>query len=346
MTSTDLYSFDLPSGRIAQEPRADRDRSRALFLRRGEDSIEEGLFRDLATRLRGDECLVVNDTRVFPARIRAQRETGGEIEAFLLRSEGDDTWRAWLSPSRRLHEGECLRTSGAPLEILSREGRWWRVRLAPKEIERIGEVPLPPYILRSNGDPRLAALDRDRYQTVYAGRAGAVAAPTAGLHFSRELLDLLVARGIPVVPITLHVGPGTFAPIQVDRVEDHRVDPELFEVSEAARRSLSEARASGRRLVCVGTTSLRVVETLPDLEPGPAIEGECDLTILPGYRFRHADGLITNFHLPRSSLLVLVSAFHGLERTLATYAAAIERGFRFYSYGDAMVILPDGGAAC
>lgn len=353
MSATDLYDFTLPPDRIAQTPRDDRDRSRALFLERGNDAIEEGVFRDLPERLRGDECLVVNDTRVIPARVRATRESGGAVEAFLLAPEGttpgsdpaggaepEEVWRAWLTPSRRLREGERLRTRGAPLRIIAREGRGWRVGLPPGELDRIGEVPLPPYIERSEDDPRLATLDHERYQTVYARAAGAVAAPTAGLHFTPDVLDALGARGIPVVPVTLHVGPGTFLPIRAERVEEHRVDPEFFSVSEESRTSLAAARAEGRRIVCVGTTSMRLIESLPDLDPGPPLTGECDLTILPGHEFRHAEGLVTNFHLPRSSLLVLVCAFHGRERTLAAYAEAIERGFTFYSYGDAMVILP------
>jgi len=346
VTSIDLYSYELPADRIAQEPREERDRSRALFLRRGEEAIDEGLFRELPARLRGDECLVINDTRVIPARVRARRSTGGEIEAFLLRPEGEGIWRAWLSPSRRLQPGEELATAGAPLRLLSREGRWWRVLLPEGELGRIGEIPLPPYIRRERGDARLSGLDRERYQTVFARREGAVAAPTAGLHFTPEILAAIAARGVPVVPVTLHVGPGTFAPVAVERIEEHRVDPELFEVSAASRAALAAARKEGRRFVCVGTTSIRVLESLPDLSPGDRVCGECSLTILPGHRFRHAAGLITNFHLPRSSLLVLVSAFHGRERTLAAYRAAIERGFRFYSYGDAMAILPAEDSSC
>ena len=344
MAATDLYDFHLPDDHIAQEPSPDRSDSRALFLTRGSDSVAEGHFHELPDRLRGDECLVVNDTRVIPARVRARRASGGAIEAFLLRPEGNGVWRAWLTPSRRLKDGEQLLTSGAPLTVLSRAGRWWLVSLPDGELERIGEVPLPPYILRGEGDERLASLDRDRYQTIFSRRAGAVAAPTAGLHFTPDILTRLAARGIPIAPVTLHVGPGTFAPIRAERIEDHRVDPELFEVSEESRSILASARAEGRRIVCVGTTSLRCLESLPDLEAGPELAGECDLTVLPGYRFRHAAGLITNFHLPRSSLLVLVSTFHGRERTLTAYHHAIEQDYRFYSYGDAMVILPEGGA--
>ncbi len=340
MSATDPYHFELPAQRIAHEPSPVRGGSRALFLERGHSNLESGHFAELPSRLRGDECLIVNDTRVIPARIRARRQTGGEVEAFLLRQEGETLWRAWLNPSRRIQPGEELMTTGASLKIIERFDRWWRVSLPAGELERIGEVPLPPYIERAPLDSRLNSLDLDRYQTVYANQAGAVAAPTAGLHFTADLLSALEARGIPVIRTTLHVGPGTFTPIRAKTIEEHRVDPELFEVSSEARNQLATAKSEGRSLICVGTTSMRLIESLPDLSPGPDIEGECDLTILPGHEFRHADGLITNFHLPRSSLLVLVSAFHGRERTLAAYQHAIDSEFRFYSYGDSMVILP------
>lgn len=343
--SLDQYDFDLPQELIAQEPAADRDASRALFGQRGQDGIEVGEFRELAERLRGDECLVVNDTRVIPARLRARRKTGGAVEVFLLRQETTDVWRAWLSPSRRIQVGEVLEVAGADLEVGEREGSFWRVRLpGPELIERCGEVPLPPYIERSADDPRRVA-DRERYQTIFASASGAVAAPTAGLHFTPELVELIRARGVPIVPVTLHVGPGTFEPIRAARLEDHRVSAELFSVSAETREALSEARRDGRRIVAVGTTSTRVLESLPAVcadpwEAGPTVSGETDLTILPGHQFQLVEGMITNFHLPRSSLLVLVSAFQGRERVLASYQRAVADGLRFYSYGDAMVILP------
>ena len=340
MVAIDAYDFELPPELIAQEPPPQRGASRALYLTREVDGATPGDFSNILESFRGDECLVVNNTRVIPARVRARRETGGAVEAFLIRPESDGTWRAWLTPSRRLKPGERLLTSGAPLEIIAREGRGWRVSIPEGELERIGEIPLPPYIEREAEDPRLSTLDRERYQTIFADKAGAVAAPTAGLHFTPDLLEQLNNRGIPVIPVTLHVGPGTFAPVQVDDLRDHEVDPEWFEVSEASRSALAAARAEGRRIVCVGTTSLRLIESLPDLTAGETLVGECDLTVVPGYEFRHAEGLITNFHLPRSSLLVLVSTFHGRERTLAAYRTAIEHRYRFYSYGDAMVILP------
>ncbi|MCA8959625.1 MAG: tRNA preQ1(34) S-adenosylmethionine ribosyltransferase-isomerase QueA [Planctomycetes bacterium] len=344
MTELSDYDFELPEELIAQEPAPSRSGSRALFLVRQRDGIELGHFAELGDRLRGDECLVVNDTRVIPARIPARRATGASIEVFLLRPEDEgapDVWRAWVSPAKRVRPPESLEVRDGTLEVLERVDSFFRVRVGGmSRVEALGEVPLPPYIRRSEHDPRRAA-DRERYQTLFARRPGAVAAPTAGLHFSPELLASLEARGIPVIPVTLHVGPGTFKPITADRLLDHRVDPELFEVSEVSRSALARARAEGRRIVTVGTTSTRVLESLESLDAGPNLAGETALTILPGHPFRHVDGLITNFHLPRSSLLVLVSSFHGRERTLDAYRAAIARRLRFYSYGDAMVILPD-----
>lgn len=341
MTSVERFAFDLPQDLIAQEPSPARSTSKVLFLKRGLDGSDEGIFSQLPQRLSGDECLVVNNTRVIPARIRCRRRSGGAVEAFLLKPLDSRRWLCWLSPGRRIKPGEELDTLGPPLRVEEKQGSCWRIELGGLDlVEEIGEVPLPPYIGRQPGDRRLQQLDRERYQTVYGNRPGAVAAPTAGLHFDEEILTELDHLGIPVVPVTLHVGPGTFRPLEVDQIEDHRVDPELFEVAAESREKLAQARRDGRRIIAVGTTSLRVLESIGNLEGTEAIEGETDLTILPGHRFRNVDGLITNFHLPRSSLLMLVCAFHGQQRTLAAYRQAIEARFRFYSYGDAMVILP------
>ncbi len=340
MTSVQLYNYSLPPERIAQEPAPCRDASRALFLKRGREALEEDTFSTLPGRLSGDECLIVNDTRVIPARIRAHRPSGGLVEVFLLRPEEPGLWRAWLSPARRVQEGEALEARGERLTVRERRGSFWLVELDPEAPERLGEVPLPPYIHRNESDPRLQELDRERYQTIFARQKGAVAAPTAGLHFTDKLLAELDARSIPVVPVTLHVGPGTFQPIRSQEVEEHRVEPELYEITSQARQQLARALQEGRRLVCVGTTCLRLLESLEVLEEGPNLLGETNLTIGPGHQFRHVQGLITNFHLPCSSLLVLVATFHGRDHTLAAYHAAMARGFRFYSYGDVMVILP------
>lgn len=349
MTELDRYDYDLPPELIAQQPPNPRGASRALFVTRGQDPAEVGAFGELPHRLQGDECLVVNDTRVIPARVRARRETGGQVEVFFLRRErqedSSEVWQAWISPSRRIREGESLRSEvdeSVTIEVVARRDSFWWVRAAGLELlNRVGDVPIPPYIQRDSGDTGQAELDKQRYQTLFANEPGAVAAPTAGLHFTSDLVSRLESRGIPIVRVTLHVGPGTFQPVRAERLEEHQVAPEPYSVSEEAREQLSVAHRDGRRLIAVGTTSVRVLESLPNLEAGPGFRGDTDLTIRPGYRFRHVDGLITNFHLPKSSLLVLVAQFHGVDRTMAHYRYAVEQGMRFYSYGDAMFIAPD-----
>ena len=336
------YQFELPSRLIAQEPSPERSASRCIFCSRTSDDAVEAPFHTLVDRLVGDEILVVNDTRVLPARIRCRRQSGGAIEAFLLRPLGQGRWQSWLSPSRRIQAGEILETSGPPLKVIERRGSGWIVELGSEQVlEQIGEVPLPPYIERDEQDQRLQNLDPQRYQTIFARQPGAVAAPTAGLHFDDLLRSRLEEKGVQIVPITLHVGPGTFKPIEVDQIHQHRVDPEWYFVSEESRSALAMARADGRKIIAVGTTSLRVLESIGSIEEGPEIEAETALTILPGHPFEHVDGLITNFHLPRSSLLVLVCSFLGHRRTLSYYQRAIDLGMRFYSYGDCMAILPD-----
>ncbi|MEE2855786.1 MAG: tRNA preQ1(34) S-adenosylmethionine ribosyltransferase-isomerase QueA [Planctomycetota bacterium] len=336
------YDFDLPARLVAQHPAEIRSSSRCYFCTQASSDATEAPFHSIADRLQGDELLVVNDTRVLPARIRCRRSSGGAVEAFMLRPLGAGRWQAWLSPSRRIKAGECLETSGPPLTVIERRGSGWVVDLGPEEVlEQIGEVPLPPYIHRTEEELRQDGLDRERYQTIFAHHGGAVAAPTAGLHFDETVIDKLQSKGVQIVRVTLHVGPGTFRPIEADVIQDHRVDPEWFSVSSETRSALVNARDDGRKIIAVGTTSLRVLESIGPFEAGPDIESETDLTILPGHPFDHVDGLITNFHLPRSSLLVLVCSFLGRSETLSIYHRAIEAGFRFYSYGDCMAILPE-----
>ena len=320
-----------------------------MVVPRQSGPLEHTQFSRLADHLRLGDLLVLNNTKVFPARLLGKRMPGGgAVECLLLRDEGAGVWEALVHPGQRLKEGArlVLERDGSRLfgEVLTRRFFGRRsVRLWTEDdsdvgaaIERIGHIPLPPYIRR---DDRPS--DRERYQTVYARETGSIAAPTAGLHFTPEVLDELAARGIERVEVTLHVGYGTFKPMRAQRLDEHVVDPERFIVDASAAAALTRARAEGRRIIAVGTTTVRVLESLPGSgEEGiPPGAGETDLFIRPGHEFRLVDGLITNFHLPQSSLLVLVAAFAGRDRILEAYRAAVAQRYRFYSYGDAMLIL-------
>lgn len=345
------YLYHLPPERIAQVPLERRTASRLLVLDRRGGIRAHARFEDLPDFLRPGDCLVLNDTRVIPARLFARKETGGLVEVFAVRVE-DQGLDALIHTHRGLRPGavltvigtdgsetevrlrveERLPGGGARLTLLAPSGR----RFA-EVLDRWGHVPVPPYIRRD--DDSLRELDRERYQTVYARSDGAVAAPTAGLHFDEALLGRIRSLGVEVVSVTLHVGPGTFKPVKVQDIRLHRVDPEAYEVLEGSARAIGEALASGRRVVAVGTTVVRVLETLACAGGSwRATRGQTDLTILPGHRFRVVSALITNFHLPGSSLLMLVSAFAGRERVMRAYREAVRHGYRFYSYGDAMLI--------
>ncbi len=346
----DEFDYRLPEGRVAQEPCAERDGSRLMVLERAADRIVETTFRRIGDHLSAGDLLVLNDTRVLPARLNTRKITGGRVELLLLGRETADpsgaTWRCLASTARGLRPGTRLKVApGFEAEFLGEaEGGWVRVRLVSEDgdadaaVRRHGSVPLPPYILRDDPDPR-AAIDRERYQTVYAREEGAIAAPTAGLHFTEELLDLLRGGGVATATLTLHVGPGTFQPVRTKEIEDHRLEAEVFRVPEETSLAIASCRARGGRVVAIGTTVVRVLEDRARddgrVEPG---EGLCGAYITPGHRFRIVDALLTNFHLPRTSLLILVSAFAGRERVLAAYRRAVETGYRFYSYGDAMLI--------
>jgi S-adenosylmethionine:tRNA ribosyltransferase-isomerase len=335
------YDYPLPPDLIAQEPLARRDASRLLVLDRATGAIEHRVFADLADLLRPGDLLVTNRSRVFPARLLGRRPGGGAAEVLLVRRREPDVWEALVRPGRRLRPGAVIEV--APGFRVGIEGPspppLRRVRLLldgldpDLALERHGHVPLPPYIHRPD-----RPADRDRYQTVFARETGSVAAPTAGLHFTPQLLDRLRERGVERAELVLHVGPGTFRPVEVEDVRQHRVDPEPFAVPAETASAFDRARAEGRRVVAVGTTATRALESAvgPDgrLRPGA---GETDLVIVPGFRFRAVDALVTNFHLPRSSLLLLVSAFCGRERVLDAYAEAVRERYRFYSYGDAML---------
>jgi S-adenosylmethionine:tRNA ribosyltransferase-isomerase len=338
------FDYELPPEQIAQQPLAERDASRLMLLPRRAGAPEHRAFRELPELLAPGDLLVVNRSRVIPARLLGRRAGGGAAEVLLLERRAPDEWDALLRPGRRLRPGDTvvvspqlvLRVASGPLAADGRRRvRLEAVGLDPEQaIERLGHVPLPPYIRRPD-----EARDRERYQTVYAREPGSVAAPTAGLHFSPELLERLAARGVARAELLLHVGPGTFQPVTAAQVEQHRIQPEPFWIPPATTQAVARARAAGGRIVAVGTTSVRALESAARQDGSVAAgEGESGLVIFPGYRFRVVDALVTNFHLPRSSLLLLVAAFAGRERVLEAYAEAVRRGYRFYSYGDAMLL--------
>lgn len=344
----DDFDFPLPEAQVAQHPPAVRGTSRLMVLERGTGRTTVGHVPDVTQWLRAGEVLVVNDTRVFPARLLGRRlPGGGRLECLLVEAHGGDRWDALVHPGQRLKVGSRFVCDGADGaihgEIVGR-GDFGRrtVQLRAEGfadvdtgIEAIGHMPLPPYIRRAD-----ATDDKERYQTVFARERGSVAAPTAGLHFTPALLDRLRAEGVEIVTITLHVGYGTFKPVRVDLVEEHVVDPERYAVPQATADTINRAKTEGRRIVVVGTTSTRALESAAD-EQGHVHAGAAttSLYIRPGHRFRVVDALMTNFHVPRSSLLFLVCAFAGREPVLQAYAQAVAEGFRFYSYGDAMLIV-------
>ena len=355
MKRTD-FNYELPPELIAQQPLPQRSDSRLLVLEGAADretSILHRHFRDLPEFLRPEDLLVFNDTRVIPARLWGQKETGGKLELLIERVTGTHTALAHIRASKSPKPGTKILLSAnqneAPgaytLVVSAREGDLFSIS-CPEEtplseiLEAIGHMPLPPYIER--GDQ---ALDRERYQTVYARREGAVAAPTAGLHFTEELLARTDAMGVRRAHITLHVGAGTFQPVRADDIEQHVMHREYIEVDEDVVAAVQETRTRGGRIVAVGTTAVRALESASQAIGGiQAFTGDTDIFIYAGYRFRSVDAMITNFHLPESTLLMLVSAFAGRAPIMAAYAEAIERRYRFFSYGDAMLLLPQGRA--
>jgi len=357
------FDYDLPQGLIAQEPTPHRDGSRLLVVDRGSDTLADRRFGDLASLLPRDALVVLNDSRVFPARLRGRKPTGGGVEVLLVSPLPEAVgapdrcvWHCLCRSSKGLAPGGEIRfgdNGGSPTVAaeVQRVGPGGAADLAftwqgdqPRDdstwlmawAREVGETPLPPYIRRPDGELNL---DRERYQTVYARQRGSVAAPTAGLHFTRPLLADLTRRGVNLAYLTLHVGPGTFRPVRTDRIAEHHMDAERVEVTPALADAVSRAKDAGRTVVAVGTTTVRALEgmaTAPGrLEPGAR---EVSLFITPGHDFRIVDWLITNFHLPRSTLLMLVSALAQRERVLAAYRHAVREGYRFYSYGDAMLI--------
>lgn len=336
------FDYYLPPELIAQTPIEPRDHARLLVLNRNNDVVEHLKFYDLTKILRSGDVLVLNKTRVLPARLNGNRiETGGKIEILLLRRIKPGIWEALVRPGRTLQVGAWFSVgkqganmvTGQILEVGEKGMR--TVSLSDdSSIAEFGQVALPPYIHNSLEDP-------SRYQTIYASEEGSVAAPTAGLHFTSELLGLIQEMGVEIVEILLHIGLDTFRPVQVDKITDHKLHTEYYSISAEAANSINVAKIEKRRIVCVGTTSVRALEQSALKGDGKVIHGSgwADLFILPGYKFAVVDALVTNFHLPKSSLLMLVSAFTGREVALNVYKEAISHGYRFYSFGDAMVIL-------
>ncbi len=339
-----FLNYALPADLVAQQPCPERDQARLLVVRRDGAALAHHVVRDLPALLAPGDLLVLNDTRVLAARLLGRRErTGGKWEGLFLRAAPDGCWELLCQTRGRLAEGEVIDIEPGPLrlELVGRaaEGRWLarpsEPGSPPELLARHGQVPLPPYIRKG----RAAAEDQERYQTVYARRAGAVAAPTAGLHFTPRLFERLEARGVGRAFVTLHVGLGTFQPIQSDDVTQHRMHREWGELPAVTAEAISACRARGGRVVAVGTTTVRVLETVAATGPIRPWSGETELFIYPPCEFRVVDALLTNFHLPRSTLLLLVGAFAGVELTRRAYRTAVEQAYRFYSYGDAMLIV-------
>ncbi|HET6247844.1 MAG TPA: tRNA preQ1(34) S-adenosylmethionine ribosyltransferase-isomerase QueA [Tepidisphaeraceae bacterium] len=343
---TDELDFDLPTELIAQEPPAQRSLSRLLHYRKADRSITHRTFPDLPRLLRAGDLLVFNDARVIPARLALRKDTGGRVSGLFLAEESPTTWRVLLKNvgrgiGTRLFFPDDPAISISVLEKLN-DGEY-RVAVDPPApaltlLERLGRMPLPPYIRRDSEHDARDDLDRQRYQTVFASAPGAVAAPTAALHFTPELLAELDARGIRRALVTLHVGMGTFKPVTTEALADHAMHVERYSVSKAAADALNHAKADGRRIVAVGTTSARVIESQPGNEPFVEKSGETEIFIYPPYMWKHVGALVTNFHLPRSTLIALVAAMVGLEEQRRIYRTAIAERYRFFSYGDAMFI--------
>jgi S-adenosylmethionine:tRNA ribosyltransferase-isomerase len=340
------FDFDLPQERIATRPATPRDAAKLMVLERRTGARRHLAIADLPALLTPGDLLVVNDTRVLPHRLLGRRATGGRVETLILERQGD-LCRGYLRPAGKVRIGEAIAMEGGALmlhPLAALGGGVFRFRLDPGTraldavLESVGRAPLPPYLGRRGEEE--AARDRSDYQTVFATRDGAIAAPTAGLHFTPELLAALREAGIALATVTLHVGEGTFAPVRVEHVAEHRMHAERFALPQATADAIAHARSQKKRVIAVGTTSARTLESRARdgglVEPG---EGETDLFLAPGARFRVVDALLTNFHLPRSTLLMLVAAFAGREPILDAYGEAIARGYRFYSFGDAMLIL-------
>lgn len=337
MQRSDFY-FDLPEQLIAQQPLRERTASRLLHLQKG-GGVQDRVFTDLTSLLRPGDLLVFNDTRVIPARLHGHKQSGGKIEILIERITNDCEAIAQVRASKSPKEGSALLLAdGTELLVAGREKEFFQLQSKGESIHsilgRLGHMPLPPYIHREDN-----AMDAERYQTVYAEHAGAVAAPTAGLHFDNELLGKLAAAGIETTRLTLHVGAGTFQPMRVDNISDHEMHSEWISVPAETCAAIASCKARLGRVIAVGTTSVRSLETAAARGELAEFEGDSNIFIYPGYEFRVIDGLITNFHLPESTLLMLVAAFGSYDVVMAAYRHAVQQDYRFFSYGDAMILL-------
>ena len=341
MKTSDFY-YDLPKELIAQDPLKDRSASRLLVLDKSTGSLKHRVFREITEYLKPGDCLVINNTRVIPARLFGEKEgTQAKIELLLLKRRENDVWETLVKPGKKAKPGTKLSFGGGLLtgEILDvvEEGnrliQFHYEGIFEEILDKLGQMPLPPYITHQ-------LEDKNRYQTVYARYDGSAAAPTAGLHFTPELLEEIRAMGVDIAEVTLHVGLGTFRPVKVEDVQDHHMHSEFYQIDEEAARIINETRQKGGRVICVGTTSCRTIESAAAEDSSlKATSGWTDIFIYPGYRFKVLDGLVTNFHLPESTLLMLVSALAGREHILRAYEEAVKERYRFFSFGDAMLIL-------
>lgn len=335
------FNYDLPEELIAQDPLEDRSSSRLMVLHKDTGRIEHKIFRDIINYLNPGDCLVINDTKVIPARLMGIKEdTGATIEVLLLKRNADDVWECLVKPGKKARTGARIVFGegllvGEIVDVIEDGNRMIKFHyegIFEEILDKLGQMPLPPYITHK-------LQDKNRYQTVYARNEGSAAAPTAGLHFTKELLEKIKEKGVNVVSITLHVGLGTFRPVKVDKIEEHHMHTETFNISKEAADTINRTRAAGGRVIAVGTTSCRTLESAAaDDGTIPARSGDTDIFIYPGYKFKAIDCLITNFHLPESTLIMLVSALAGRDNIMNAYETAVKERYRFFSFGDAMFI--------
>lgn len=341
MKTSDFF-YELPEELIAQDPLEDRTASRLLVLDKKTDKLEHKIFSDVIDYLSPGDCLVINNTRVIPARLIGEKEgTGGKVEILLLKRLKNDIWETLVKPGKKLRPGARVTFGDGRLKAeimeIAEEGnrlvKFYYEGIFEEILDSLGEMPLPPYITHK-------LEDKEMYQTVYAKFNGSAAAPTAGLHFTNELLEKIRQKGIKIASVTLHVGLGTFRPVKVEDVNNHHMHSEWYEVNKEAADIINETKKNGGRVICVGTTSCRTIESVADEDGLMSVKtGETDIFIYPGYKFKVMDGLITNFHLPESTLVMLVSAFAGKERVLSAYETAVKEKYRFFSFGDAMILI-------